>query len=395
MGKFGLSLLQGAASEAASGFVSGLGNAVFGGISARRNWKYKQKEMKLQQQYALEQMQQQFDYQQQAWDAENRYNDPTNVAARYRQAGVNPLAALGGGSAGIANSMATPSTPSGPSAGDYGSDAAPNYAAAGQAMVQNSQVKLAESQAKVNEAQARKLDSEAEGNENYNSIFHDVIKQGLELDNRNKAWNNFLLSIQAEWARVNAALDTKAKIKGLQKIDKDMEEIDSRINLNNSNKTFIDETLRPTVAKLWSEVNDNNASAKEHIESASLKYEQAATEWYKREILGTYDAEKDLIDARSAEALKRAEEMDEHINLMVKKGLLADQQARYVRHAVAQAWVNTGVNVARSVSSELRQWISFVKGQGSGASGLISSASWSDVAAAAEDAKIAELMLAM
>lgn len=37
------------------------------------------------------------------------------------------------------------------------------------------------------------------------------------------------------------------------------------------------------------------------------------------------------MDAKSAETLKRAEEMDAHIDLMVKEGKLKKQQARYIR----------------------------------------------------------------
>ena len=58
---------QGMGSSAATSFGnaggSGLGNALFGGIAARRQWKYQQKQMKLQQQYALEQMAKSAEYQ--------------------------------------------------------------------------------------------------------------------------------------------------------------------------------------------------------------------------------------------------------------------------------------------------------------------------------------------
>ena len=47
------SLGMNAASSAGSSAGAGVADALFGGISARRNWKYKQKEMALQQQYAL------------------------------------------------------------------------------------------------------------------------------------------------------------------------------------------------------------------------------------------------------------------------------------------------------------------------------------------------------
>ena len=60
------SLMGSTAAGAVGNIASGAANALFGGIQARRNWKYKKKEMALQQKYNLENMQKQFDYQQEA-----------------------------------------------------------------------------------------------------------------------------------------------------------------------------------------------------------------------------------------------------------------------------------------------------------------------------------------
>ena len=60
--------LMGSTAASAVGNIASAGvNALFGGIQARRNWKYKQKEMALQQKYNLENMQKQFDYQQESF----------------------------------------------------------------------------------------------------------------------------------------------------------------------------------------------------------------------------------------------------------------------------------------------------------------------------------------
>lgn len=111
-------LMGSTAAGAIGNIASGATNALFGGIQARRNWKYKKKEMALQQKYNLENMQKQFDYQQEAWDRENRYNDPRNASARWRLAGISPNAVFGNspGGAGVAGSAATPDV-SNPSAG--------------------------------------------------------------------------------------------------------------------------------------------------------------------------------------------------------------------------------------------------------------------------------------
>lgn len=96
--------------------ISGGIGQIFAGANARRQWRYRKKEMKLQQQYALEQMaknaelsynnwQKQFDY-------ENEYNLPTSVMERYRQAGITPAAVLGSSGVGVNATMSGGSAPS-------------------------------------------------------------------------------------------------------------------------------------------------------------------------------------------------------------------------------------------------------------------------------------------
>ena len=91
----GQSLGLNAASSAGASAGAGIADALFGGISARRNWKYKQKEMALQQQYALEQMSKSAEFQlahdKQMFDYQNAYNDPAAVLG---QSGVGVSATI-------------------------------------------------------------------------------------------------------------------------------------------------------------------------------------------------------------------------------------------------------------------------------------------------------------
>lgn len=95
--------------------------------SLKRQWKYKQKQMKLQQQYALEQLQKQGDINYANWqkqfDYENAYNDPSKVFDRYLKAGVTPAAVLGSSGVGINATMSGGSAgsvgASGPSGGSF------------------------------------------------------------------------------------------------------------------------------------------------------------------------------------------------------------------------------------------------------------------------------------
>lgn len=152
------SLMGSTAAGAVGNVASGAVNALLGGIQARRNWKYKQKEMALQQKYNLENMQKQFDYQQEAWNRENRYNDPRNASARWRLAGVSPNAVFGNspGGAGVAGSAGTPDV-SNPSAGGNVDTSSyhPTLTPVEMMRVRNEQ-KVADSQADLNNALADK-----------------------------------------------------------------------------------------------------------------------------------------------------------------------------------------------------------------------------------------------
>jgi len=122
---FGQALGQSAASTGTTGLISGALGQLFGGMNARRQWKYQQKQMALQQKYSLEQMQKQSELSYANWqkqfDYENAYNDPSKVFDRYLKAGVTPAAALGSSGVGVNATMSggSASTPSasGPSGG--------------------------------------------------------------------------------------------------------------------------------------------------------------------------------------------------------------------------------------------------------------------------------------
>lgn len=113
LAQMGQSLGMNAASSAGASAGGGIADALFGGISARRNWKYKQKEMALQQQYALEQMSKSAEFQlahdKQMFDYENAYNDPSAVLARNLAAGLNPAAVLGQSGVGVSATIPTAS----------------------------------------------------------------------------------------------------------------------------------------------------------------------------------------------------------------------------------------------------------------------------------------------
>lgn len=159
------SLGMNAAASAGSTAGAGLADALFGGISARRNWKYKQKEMALQQQYALEQMSKSAEFQlshdKQMFDYQNAYNDPSAVLERNLAAGLNPAAVLGQSGVGVSATIPTSSggAPSGhgPVASGSGGGLAAlagNPSAYADVQLKNAQEERERSAAALNDAEA-------------------------------------------------------------------------------------------------------------------------------------------------------------------------------------------------------------------------------------------------
>lgn len=159
------SLGMNAASSAGSSAGGGIADALFGGISARRNWRYKRKEMALQQQYALEQMSKSAEYQlahdKQMFDYQNAYNDPSAVLDRNLAAGLNPAAVLGQSGVGVSATIPTSSggAPSGHgpvAAGSVGGLAAlaGNPSAYADIQLKDAQQERERSAASLNDAEA-------------------------------------------------------------------------------------------------------------------------------------------------------------------------------------------------------------------------------------------------
>lgn len=194
---------------------SGLGNALFGGIAAKRQWKYARKQMALQQQYALEQMAKSAEYQlthdKSMFDYENAYNDPSKVFERFAKAGVNPAAVLGqsGASVGATIGTGSGSAPSagGPSAsGMIGTGAAFNgnpTAIAQNALLEANKDKARED-ARLSRAEAVRIENETQGKDHYKQMA-DLSRQLLEHNVTDKkaiaAYDEALARIQGSIAQ--------------------------------------------------------------------------------------------------------------------------------------------------------------------------------------------------
>lgn len=165
---FGRALGESAASTGTNGLINGFLGQLFGGMNARRQWRFQQKQMKLQQKYALEQMQKQSELSYANWqrqfDYENAYNDPSKVFDRYLKAGVTPAAVLGSSGVGVNATMSGGSagmpSASGPSGGapvSPGAFAPGDPTAIAQNMVAQSTVDRNSAAADRDEAEAANL----------------------------------------------------------------------------------------------------------------------------------------------------------------------------------------------------------------------------------------------
>ena len=203
---FGQALGQSAASTGTTGLITGALGQLFGGMNARRQWKFQQKQMKLQQKYALEQMQKQSELSYANWqkqfDYENAYNDPSKIFDRYLKAGVTPAAVLGSSGVGVNATMsggsASAPSASGPSGGSLvapGGFAASDPAAIAQNMIAQSTVDR-------NTAAANRDDAEADLMRG-NTHSADWRK---EMDNLEKKSLEHQINNVSELIRLNRAL---------------------------------------------------------------------------------------------------------------------------------------------------------------------------------------------
>ncbi len=207
----------------AAGLISAAGSAAGAGINSasqaianKKSWKYTQKAMKLQQQYALEQMQKQYELNMQAnkeyFDYQNAYNEPSKIFERYMKAGINPAAVLGSSGVGVNATMSgspssTTSTPPGPNAdfdwkpADF-SMLGSGAASAGQLMLEGrrteSEVLRNKAAADRDSAEAARIDAQNVGREAYRTAFdlnNQLLESNIKDANARAKYNDAI----AEW----------------------------------------------------------------------------------------------------------------------------------------------------------------------------------------------------
>ena len=281
---FGQALGQSAASTGATGLISGALGQLFGGMNARRQWRFQQKQMKLQQKYALEQMQKQSELSYANWqkqfDYENAYNDPTKVFDRYLKAGVTPAAVLGSSGVGVnatmsggSASMPSASGPSGGAPVAPGGFAAADPTAIAQNMIAQSTVDRNAAAADRDEAEAANLrgnthtrDWREQMDRLELQITEHNVKDARELANLHEAQAQ-IVAIDAYLANITQGY----KMSSIMAMAGILEEKYQNIRLTND---WFEPQAGATLAVAWSSVLVNNAAAAESDSRTKLNYQE-------------------------------------------------------------------------------------------------------------------------
>ena len=279
--------------SAGDSLFSGASDALFGGIKAKRNWKYKKKEMELQQQYNVENMERQYGYQVDMLNRQNQWNAPTNQVSMWRQAGISPTAVFGSGNGGVGLS----GTPSGPSSsnpsasGNMDNSQATKSAIFSEAKRLHNETKVAASVVDKNEADAaaaRAAAARDQADADTKNLFRDDLLEGIRLGNVGKGFENRIAEQNAKLKEATTPIEIEKATASLRNLVEDtnlkraqINEILSRIRLNEeyvktegSRRANLDARTETENKLRESRKDQLNAAVRDLGSAADLKDEQ-------------------------------------------------------------------------------------------------------------------------
>ena len=349
--------------SAGDSFLSGASDALFGGIKAKRNWKYRKKEMALQQQYNVENMERQYGYQVDMLNRQNQWNAPTNQVSMWREAGISPTAVFGSGNGGVGLS----GTPSGPSSsnpsasGNMDNSQATKSAILSEAKRLENETKVAESVVDKNKADAAAALAAASrdrADADTKNLFRDDLLEGIRLGNLGKGFENRIAEQNAKLKEATTPVEIEKAAASLRNIVEDtnlkreqVNEILSRIRLNEEY------------------VKTEGYKRLDLRESANLKNSQAYKtdiEAHTEEMIQDYKVAMaregvDKIKADTAEAKARAKKVDAEIERIGKENNLTDAQIDSIKDARREAWARYMLDAGKRASEEAREWVRLAK----------------------------------
>lgn len=330
-----------------SGIISGGLSSLFGGISASRNWKYRKKEMDLQQQYTVENMQRAFDYATEAWNRENKYNNPLAASTRWRRAGIAPASVYGSGSsgAGVAGSINTPSAGSPSSGGNFDNSVA-RFASTLEMRRLENETKVADSVAAKNAADAdaaRAAAARDQADADTKNLFRDDLLEGIRLGNVGKVFENRIAEQNAKLKEATTPIEIEKATASLRNLVEDtnlkreqINEIFSRIRLNEEY------------------VKTEGYKRMDLREGANLKSEQAATEAFRRVF---YDSSAKKIDKDSELAQQKIEESKKYIEKIGKDMQLTEKEINLAQQRFDYLVKHNELSISLLNQDNVRKWL--------------------------------------
>lgn len=330
------------------GISSGLSGLAFGMSGTRRQMRKQQQyaleQMKVQNQYAQEQMKLQSDLNKQQYNYEFEMESPASRAQQLRDAGLNPALMYGGGSAGagMQGSVGTVSTPSGPSGSSIGgSYMQPSLGEIARMSLIGSEIRANDALAEERLANAAEKRGETpESGERITSMklsnqlkditmSNDILKSTFELDE---------LSVRVANMRKEGLLTDKKASHYEAMIETEQQR---KLNLMASTQNINADT------KLLDEKVISERYSR-YLEYQRLKLQREGL-----------DAQIKRYDAQNELDRKRASQVDAEIEKIGKQMKLTEEQIKQLKHQRHLNWAKFGVNTAISVSAEARSWITF------------------------------------
>lgn len=204
--------LSGLVSGGITGLAGGLISSIFGGNSAKKQYKYASKLQQQQNDWQSEQnllaSQRSLQNSMDLFDYQNEYNTPANQVERLRQAGINPMLAFSNGSISNVGSLSPTTAPNGSSGAPSVGMPSFDMSSVGQsgAALQNAQTN---SLVGEQQARAQKVDTDIRQANSQLEILYKAKKLGVDTDTYESMVTKSLQSLG--WDISNKALDVTFK----------------------------------------------------------------------------------------------------------------------------------------------------------------------------------------
>lgn len=287
------------------------------------------------QRYALEQMEKQaqlnrenYDYQ---FNKQLQATDPSFIRQRLEKAGLAPSLAFANGasSPGISAQMGSSSTPGGISS----------------SLRSGQMVNMAESLARI-----RNLDADTEGKKTETDYNQKAMQTRLDILSQEKLSKMYANNI----ARIDALYKEDITLATLDKLKKEMD----AISFDMANRKELTDIERQKLNGYLESLTHQYSLWQSQIDLNEAKTETEGTQQLlNRAKASLSSATQSEINERMQNYSKQREKIDAEIERIGKENSLTDQHIREIKNNIALRWATFGVQTAKDISSEIRNWI--------------------------------------